>query len=77
MSDYEVKVESAKPENTDPEWLRLVEKIADWLDARLGIRFWTLTGLVVGGRQVEKHQKKKKKKKRRQGGPHPTPINRK
>lgn len=45
--DYDVQVESAKQERAVPEWERKSLAIADWLDARLGIRFWTLTGLVV------------------------------
>lgn len=45
--DYDVKVESAKGEQQKPDWERQAETVADWLDARLGIRFWTLTGLVI------------------------------
>lgn len=45
--DYDVKVEPAKHEREVPEWERRGLAIADWLDARLGVRFWTLTGLVV------------------------------
>lgn len=47
MSDYDVKVEKTNRENTDPEWMRRGGKIAMWLDARLGMRFWTLTGIVL------------------------------
>jgi hypothetical protein len=45
--DYDVKVEGAKPERPVPDWESKSLAGADWLDARLGIRFWTLTGLVV------------------------------
>lgn len=45
--DYEVKVETAKPDKVTREWERQLLAGADWLDARLGIRFWTLTGLVI------------------------------
>jgi len=45
--DYEVRVESAKPERDKPEWEQRSLAVADWLDARLGVRFWTLTGLVI------------------------------
>lgn len=45
--DYEVQVESAKQERAVPDWERKSLAAADWLDARLGIRFWMLTGLVI------------------------------
>ena len=75
MSDYEVKVESAKPENTDPEWLRRVEKIADSLDARLGVRFWTLTGLIVASLLVGSPHLLIQYKSYGQCGPHATEFN--
>ena len=46
--DYDVRVESARKEREVPDWERRMFAVADWLDARLGVRFWTLTGLVVG-----------------------------
>lgn len=45
--DYEVQVESAKQHRAVPEWERRVYGVADWLDARLGLRFWTLSGLIA------------------------------
>lgn len=45
--DYDVQAESARPDKATREWERRAYVVADWLDARLGIRFWTLTGLVI------------------------------
>lgn len=45
--EFEVKVESADPNTAMPEWERRLYSVADRLDARLGIRFWTLAGLVL------------------------------
>ncbi|MBA4174018.1 MAG: hypothetical protein C0511_15510 [Hyphomicrobium sp.] len=42
-----MKVESADPDASMPEWERRLYAGADWLDARLGIRFWLLAVLVV------------------------------
>lgn len=49
MPDYEVKVEPAKDGKKKPAWMHQSDEAATWLDARLGIRFWTLTGLVIAG----------------------------
>lgn len=45
--EFEVKVESADSKTGKPEWERRLYAGAEWLDARLGIRFWILTGLVI------------------------------
>lgn len=44
--DYDVKVETAGDEVAMPKWERFLYIGANWLDARLGIRFWALVGLV-------------------------------
>lgn len=46
--EFEVKVEAAESNTAVPDWERRLYIGANWLDARLGVRFWILTGLVVG-----------------------------
>jgi len=49
MTDYEVKVTSAKPE-TSNDWAdRKAREAAAWIDARIGVRFWTGAGLIAAG----------------------------
>lgn len=45
--DYEVTVVSSGSEDSAPDWERRLYRIADRLDARLGVRFWTIAGLLV------------------------------
>jgi len=45
--EFEVKVDLAGADRATPEWERRLSAGADWLDARLGVRFWILAGLVV------------------------------
>lgn len=45
--EFEVKVDMAGADTALPEWERRLYAGANWLDARLGIRFWILAGLVV------------------------------
>lgn len=45
--DYEVTIASAEREDNAPDWERQLYGAANWLDARLGVRFWTLTSLVA------------------------------
>ena len=45
--EFEVKVDVAGADTATPEWERRLYAGADWLDARLGLRFWILAGLVV------------------------------
>lgn len=45
--EFEVKVDAAGSEKAVPEWERRLYVGANWLDARLGIRFWVLAGLVI------------------------------
>lgn len=45
--EFEVKVEAAGSDPAMPEWERRLYAGANWLDARLGIRFWLLAGLVL------------------------------
>lgn len=49
MPDLKVKVDSAKGDKPKPDWQQRSIAAADWLDARLGVRFWTLAALVAGG----------------------------
>lgn len=50
--EFEVKVESADSPSGKPDWERRLYTGAGWLDARLGIRFWILTGLVLASLAV-------------------------
>lgn len=45
--DYEVTVASTDRQDPVPDWEKRLYGIADRLDARLGIRFWMVTGLIV------------------------------
>lgn len=45
--EFEVKVDVAGADTGKPEWERRLYAGADWLDGRLGLRFWILAGLVV------------------------------
>ncbi len=45
--EFEVKVESAGSDTAMPDWERRLYAGANWLDARLGIRFWIMAGLVI------------------------------
>jgi len=45
--DYEVTIASAEREDNAPDWERQIYGAANWLDARLGVRFWTLAGLLA------------------------------
>lgn len=45
--EFEVKVDEASSDKAMPEWERQLYVGANWLDARLGVRFWILAGLVV------------------------------
>jgi hypothetical protein len=45
--EFEVKVETAGSDDGLPEWERRLYMGAHWLDARLGVRFWILVGLVI------------------------------
>jgi hypothetical protein len=45
--EFEVKVEGSGSNTGLPDWERRLYAVANWLDARLGIRFWILTGIVV------------------------------
>lgn len=45
--EFEVKVEPATSDTAMPDWERRLYVGANWLDARLGIRFWLLAGLVI------------------------------
>lgn len=45
--EFEVKVDEAGSNTAMPEWERRLYACANWLDARLGVRFWILAGLVV------------------------------
>lgn len=49
MADYEVKVKGPDKRPDEPEWFRRSEPFLTWLDARLGVRFWTIVGLIGGG----------------------------
>lgn len=44
--DYEVTVASSGKDSA-PDWEKRLYSIADRLDARLGVRFWTIAGLLV------------------------------
>jgi hypothetical protein len=45
--EFEVKVDEAGSDTAMPEWERRLYAGANWLDARLGVRFWILAGLVA------------------------------
>lgn len=45
--DYEVSVSSSGGKGTAPDWEKRLYSIAERLDARLGVRFWTIAGLLV------------------------------
>lgn len=45
--DYEVSVEKHSRKDATPDWEKRLYSIADKLDARLGVRFWTIAGLVL------------------------------
>lgn len=45
--DYEVTVASAEREDNAPDWERQLYGAANWLEARLGVRFWTLASLLA------------------------------
>ncbi|BCH14952.1 hypothetical protein [Mesorhizobium sp. L-2-11] len=45
--DYEVTVTSPGRKDSSPEWERRLYSIAERLDACLGVRFWTIAGLVL------------------------------
>lgn len=45
--DYEVTVATSGGNDSAPDWEKRVYSIADRLDARLGVRFWTIAGLLV------------------------------
>jgi hypothetical protein len=45
--DFDVKVDSEKSDSGWSEREQKVLSIADWLDARLGVRFWSVAGLVA------------------------------
>ncbi len=45
--EFEVKVESAGSDTATQDWERRLYAGANWLDGRLGIRFWIMTGLVI------------------------------
>lgn len=45
--EFEVTIASAEREDAAPKWERQLYGVANWLDARLGLRFWTLAGLLA------------------------------
>lgn len=45
--DYEVTIASAERKDTAPNWEQQLYGIANWIDARLGVRFWTLASLLA------------------------------
>jgi hypothetical protein len=45
--DYEVTIASVEGRKSAPDWERRLYGAANWLDARLGVRFWTLAGLLA------------------------------
>lgn len=45
--EFDVKVDGDGADTAMPEWERRLYAGADWLDGRLGVRFWVLAGLVV------------------------------
>lgn len=45
--DYEVTVASSAGNDSAPDWEQRLYSIAGRLDARLGVRFWTIAGLLV------------------------------
>lgn len=45
--DYEVTVEKHGRKDATPDWEKRLYTIADKLDARLGVRFWTIAGLLL------------------------------
>lgn len=53
MDEFEVKVEPKKKNDIwqelmkDPEWYVQIKPYVDWLDSKLGFRFWALVAVVL------------------------------
>ena len=48
MKDYDVKVPERRKRPTDmPDWWGTVEPYVDWLDRKLGWRFWAVVSIVL------------------------------